>query len=61
MSQTLDPVTAEHVRQAANRLADEFAGIYSKETIERFIAESLDQLGGTRINVFVPARLPFRA
>jgi len=54
MSQTLDPVTAEHVRQAANRLADEFAGIYSKETIERFIAESSDQLGGTRINVFVP-------
>ena len=54
MSQTLDPVTQHHVRQAAERLADEFKGIYSEQTIERYIAESLDLLGGARINVFVP-------
>ena len=30
------------------------AGFYSQETIERFIAESLDLLGDARINVFVP-------
>jgi len=54
MSQTLDPVTRHHVRQAAERLADEFKGIYSEETIERYITESLDLLGGARINVFVP-------
>ncbi len=50
----LDPVTQHHVRQAAEALADEFAGIFSQETIERYIAESLDLLGDARINVFVP-------
>jgi arsenate reductase (thioredoxin) len=50
----LDPVTQHHVRQAAEALTDEFAGVFSRETIERYIAESLDLLGGARINVFVP-------
>jgi arsenate reductase len=50
----LDPVTQHHVRQAAEALTAEFAGIYSQETIERFIGESLDLLGDARINVFVP-------
>jgi len=50
----LDPVTQHHVRQAAAALAGEFAGIFSEQTIERYIGESLDLLGGARINVFVP-------
>jgi arsenate reductase (thioredoxin) len=50
----LDPVTQHHVRQAADALAGEFAGVFSQETIERYIAESLDLLGDARINVFVP-------
>jgi protein-tyrosine-phosphatase len=50
----LDPVTQHHVRQAAEALTDEFAGIFSQETIERYIAESLDLIGETKINVFVP-------
>jgi arsenate reductase (thioredoxin) len=50
----LDPVTRHHVRQAADALAGEFAGVFSRETIERYIAESLDLLGDARINVFVP-------
>lgn len=54
MSQMLDPVTQHHVRQAAERLADEFKGVFSEETIERYIGESLDLLGGARINVYVP-------
>jgi arsenate reductase len=54
MSQALDPVTANHVRQAAQRLKDESAGIFSAETIQRYIGESLDLLGNSRINVFVP-------
>jgi protein-tyrosine-phosphatase len=54
MSQMLDPVTQNHVRQAAAALADEFAGIFSKETIERYIAESVDLLGPSKVNVFVP-------
>jgi hypothetical protein len=51
MSQALDPVTHYHIRQAAERLAEEFAGVFSQETIERYIAESLDLLQGARINV----------
>lgn len=54
MSQALDPVTQHHVRQAAEALADEFAGVFSKKTIERYISESVDLLGGGRISVFVP-------
>ena len=54
MSQMLDPVTLSHVRRAAESLSDEFAGVFSQETIERYIAESLDLLGGSKINVFVP-------
>jgi len=54
MSQALDPVTQHHVNQAADRLAEEFIGIFSQETIARYIAESLSLLEGARINVFVP-------
>jgi arsenate reductase (thioredoxin) len=50
----LDPVTQHHVRQAADALAGEFAGVFSQETIERYIADSLNLLGDARINVFVP-------
>jgi protein-tyrosine-phosphatase len=54
MGQMLDPVTQNHVRQAAVSLADEFAGVFSQETIERYVADSVDLLGGAKINVFVP-------
>jgi arsenate reductase (thioredoxin) len=54
MTQALDPVTQHHVRQAAKGLVDEFQGIFSEETIERYIADSLDLLGDAKINVFVP-------
>jgi arsenate reductase len=54
MSETLDPVTSRHVEKAAEALASEFAGIFSEEAIARYIAESLDLLGGSKINVYVP-------
>ena len=54
MPQALDPVTRKHIDQAAERLAEEFAGIFSQETIARYMAESQDLLGDARINVFVP-------
>jgi protein-tyrosine-phosphatase len=50
----LDPVTRSHVERAAEALQREFAGIFSQETIARYIAESVDLLGGSKINVFVP-------
>jgi arsenate reductase (thioredoxin) len=54
MPQILDPVTQHHVDQAARALVAEFAGIFSEQTIARYIAESLDLLGDSRINVYVP-------
>jgi protein-tyrosine-phosphatase len=50
----LDPITRNHVEKAAEALQYEFAGTFSRETIARFIAESADLLGGSKINVFVP-------
>jgi protein-tyrosine-phosphatase len=52
--QILDPITRQHVEKAAEALATEFAGVFSQETIARYIAESVDLLGGSKINVFVP-------
>jgi arsenate reductase len=54
MTEMLDPVTRHHVEKAADALQDEFAGTFSRETIARYIAESVDLLGGSKINVFVP-------
>jgi protein-tyrosine-phosphatase len=54
MTEILDPVTRRFVDQAASALKNEFAGIFSEETIARYIADSLDRLGGSRINVYVP-------
>ena len=54
MSQALDPVTQNHIDKAAAALAAEFAGVFSEETIARYIGESLDLLGDSSINVFVP-------
>jgi protein-tyrosine-phosphatase len=54
MTEILDPITQRFVDQAAKALAAEFAGIFSEETIARYIADSLDRLGESRINVFVP-------
>ena len=50
----LDPVTRRHVENAAEALQQEFAGVFSRETIARYIAESADQLGQSKITVFVP-------
>lgn len=49
----LDPVTRNHVEKAAETLQDELAGT-SRQTIARFLPESVDLLGESKINVFVP-------
>ena len=50
----LDPVTRQHVERAAEALQREFDGVFSQETIARYIAESAELLGDARVNVFVP-------
>jgi arsenate reductase len=54
VTETLDPVTRRHVEKAAEALQDEFAGTFARETIARFIAESVDLLGESKVNVYVP-------
>jgi arsenate reductase (thioredoxin) len=54
MSETLDPITRNQIRHAAAELHEEFAGIFSAETIARYIEESSDLLSGARISTYVP-------
>jgi protein-tyrosine-phosphatase len=54
MSQALDPITLRHVEKLTDSLADDFVGVLSRETIERYVSESVDLLGGARFNDFVP-------
>ncbi len=54
MSSALDPITQRHVEKAVEALEDEFAGVFSRETIDRYIVESLDLLGEARFSDFLP-------
>jgi protein-tyrosine-phosphatase len=54
MSRALDPVTQRHIENLTKGLVDEFAGIFSAETINRYISESVDLLGDSRVTVYVP-------
>jgi arsenate reductase (thioredoxin) len=54
MSNTIDPITQRHVAKAADALVDEFSGVFSRETIERYIGESLELLGSARFSDFLP-------
>jgi protein-tyrosine-phosphatase len=54
MSQILDPVTQNHIRRTTEALVDEFAGIFSRETISRYITESWDLLATAKIQTHVP-------
>jgi arsenate reductase len=50
----LDPITRQHVERATDALQVEFAGTFGRQTIARYIAESVDLLGNSSVNVFVP-------
>lgn len=50
----LDPVTRTHLERAADSLAEEFSGVFSRETVGRFVNESLDLLEHARFNEFLP-------
>jgi arsenate reductase (thioredoxin) len=50
----IDLITRGHLEKGLEALREEFAGIFSAETVERFMAESLDALASTRIKDFVP-------
>ena len=50
----VDLITRGHLEKGLDKLRDEFAGTFSAETVERFMAESLEALGGARLKNFVP-------
>src|ERR687896_2179235 len=50
----VDLITREHLEKGLEGLTNEFAGTFSAETVERFMAQSLEALGGTRVKDFVP-------
>ncbi|MGH2947525.1 MAG: arsenate reductase ArsC [Solirubrobacteraceae bacterium] len=50
----VDVITRGHLTKGLEGLCEEFAGIFSAETIERFMAESLYALKDSRLKAFVP-------
>ncbi len=50
----IDLATRGHLEKGLESLEDEFAGTFSAETIERYMAESVGQLSAARITNFVP-------
>jgi arsenate reductase (thioredoxin) len=50
----VDLITRGHLEKGLETLRDEFQGIFSAETVERFMTESLEALSGTRVKDFVP-------
>jgi arsenate reductase (thioredoxin) len=50
----VDLIVRGHLQKGLERLRDEFAGTFSAETVERFMAESLEALGGARLKDYVP-------
>jgi arsenate reductase (thioredoxin) len=50
----VDVITRDHLSKGLDSLSHEFEGVFSRETVERFMAESLEALGGARLKDFVP-------
>jgi arsenate reductase (thioredoxin) len=50
----VDVITRGHLNKGLESLSEEFAGIFSTETVERFMAESLHALKDSRLKDFVP-------
>jgi arsenate reductase (thioredoxin) len=50
----MDPLTRQSFARSIESLATEFRGIYSLETIERYVNESIDRLSGARVVDFIP-------
>jgi protein-tyrosine-phosphatase len=50
----LDPSTQAFLNHGLESLVDEFRGVFSRQTIERYVDESLESLPAARISDFVP-------
>jgi arsenate reductase len=54
----LDPTSRVTFARAIEALHEEFRGIYSLASIERFVDESIDRLSGARVVDFIPLFVP---
>jgi arsenate reductase (thioredoxin) len=52
--QPMDPLSRQTFARSIESLATEFRGIFSLETIERYVDESIDRLSGARVVDFIP-------
>jgi arsenate reductase (thioredoxin) len=50
----MDPIIRQTFARSIESLHEEFRGIYSLETVERFVDESIDRLQGARVVDFIP-------
>jgi arsenate reductase (thioredoxin) len=50
----MDPISRQTFARAIESLHEEFRGIFSLETIERYVNESIDRLSGARVVDFIP-------
>jgi arsenate reductase (thioredoxin) len=54
MVQQLTPATRGHVERGVEALSEELSGVFSAESVERYVEDSLDQFSGVRVESFVP-------
>jgi arsenate reductase (thioredoxin) len=54
MAHKLDPITQGHLDRGIEGLVDEFRGVFSRETIARYVNESLEGLPAARFTDFIP-------
>ena len=54
MPTELDPVSRKAFETEVAQLAEEFRGVFGPETVERYVAESIDRLEGARLTDFLP-------
>jgi len=50
----MDPISRQTFARSIETLHEEFRGIYSLETVERYVNESIDRLSGARVVDFIP-------
>jgi arsenate reductase (thioredoxin) len=50
----MDPISRQTFARAIEQLHEEFRGVFSLETIERYVNESIDRLSGARVVDFIP-------
>ena len=54
MKPETDPIVRGHLDRGIEGLVDEFRGVFSRETIERYVHKSLESLPAARFGDFIP-------